>query len=667
MASINTEINMVDKMSGPLYNINNTVVQVIYSLQNVGSAINRGFNTTAIDNARSAINKVNDGLDKMLGKIKSNTEAQEAFNKIAQQGSPAINDSKNKISDMAYSYVKQGAGKLVGISDTMTQNILQFDTVSDGLQPVEDLQDKIFASAQRSRTRFFEMTDAVINMGQKAKGIFSSNDETIAFAENLNKMFTIAGASQEEIASASAQIAQALGSGTIRADTLNGIFESTPYALQAIADYLNVPMEELNKMADKGEITGGVVKNALLGATDEINARFESVPMTWGQIWTDVVNKLTYASQPILDLISLIAQHWSILEPLVIGVATALGLYLIATKGAAAFTAIFTAVQTFLSVGFGVLTGNTKVAATAMSTYNSALLACPLTWIIMLLIAIIAIFYAVIAAINHFTGSALSATGIIAGAFAVVAAHIYNNFAVPTWNAFAAVANFLGNVFNDPVASIKILFYDMAHIVIGYVLNMARAIESVINKIPGVTIDITSGLDAFYNQLEKASQAVKDESGWVEYVGKMDYMDYEKAAGAGYKFGEGIDSKISGFFGGGKELDYDPSDLLGGNKALDYDPSGLMFNASDIAYNTNNIANNTGNIANSATISEEDLKYLRDLAEQEAVNRFTTAEIKIEQTNNNNINSDMDIDGIVDYLTIGLNEAISKSAEGVHV
>ena len=281
-----------------------------------------------------------------------------------------------------------------------------------------------------------------------------------------------------------------------------------------------------------------------------------------------------------------------------------------------------------------------------------------------MIIALIALFYAAVAAVNKFAGTSVSATGIIAGAFAVLGAHIINTFIVPVQNMIATFVNFLGNVFNDPIAAIKVAFYDMCLTVIGYIRNLASAIETLLNKIPGVTVDITSGLDSFYAGLEQAQQAVKDESGWVEYVQKMDYIDYADAASAGYSFGEGIDESIANF---------DPSSLFDTNVPGAGDYADLSGYGSDlgglggIGSGVDDIAGNTGAIADSMDITEEDLKYLRDIAEQEAVNRFTTAEINIDQSGmQNTINNGMDLDGFMGSLTDAVNEAIDSMADGIH-
>lgn len=388
-----------------------------------------------------------------------------------------------------------------------------------------------------------------------------------------------------------------------------------------------------------------------------------------------VINFLTGMVEGAMAFGSAVADNWSWIEPIVWGVVAALGAYgavLLAVNGIQivnnAMEAASNGIKAISAAHSAMKAGASLAEAAATTTatgaqvgLNAALLACPITWIVVAVIGLIAAFYAAVAAINHFAGTSVSATGIIAEAFAVLGAHIINTFIVPVWNFFASIANFIGNVFNDPVAAVQVLFYDLALTVVGYISNMAHAIENVINKIPGVTVDITSGLDNFYSGLEQAQQAVKDESGWVEYVQKMDFIDYGDAASAGYEFGQGVEDKIGGFFNG---FSYEPGSIE------DYANAGIgidSFTMDDLSSDVGDIANNTGGMADALEVSGEELKYLRDIAERDAINRFTTAEVKIDMTGmTNKIDSSMDLDGVIRELTDGFSEALVTAAEGVH-
>lgn len=651
MAGISTAINIADRMSGPIFSIINAMDLMIDTMSSVDTATSQGFDAAKIDETRRALELANAEMQEIYNGIHRNTQEQQEFNNTIRQGTNAVDSMADKITGMVSAYVGiQTVGKLVDLSDEYTQTTARLNMINDGLQSTADLQDKIFASAQNSRAAYLQTADVVAKLALRAGSVWESNEETIAFAETLNKAFVVAGASQEEMNSASLQLTQALGSGVLRGEELNAVFEAAPNIIQTIADYLGVSIGEIREMASEGQITADVVKNALLGSAEEIDTQFQSMPMTWEQVWTGAMNQLLYASQPLLQFINLLAQNWSTLEPIVLGVAAAVGLYVIALgayKAAATAAAIAGAVH---KAALMLQTGETFKATAAQHGFNAALLACPLTWIVIAIIAVIAAVYALTAAFNKATGASVSATGLIMGAFAVLGAFLINTFVVPVQNKFAMFANFIGNLFNDPVAAVKVLFFDMAQTVIGYILNMARAIETIINKIPGVQVDITSGLDNFYSQIEDASQKVKDESGWVEYVQKMDFIDYSDAANAGYEFGQGIEDKIGGFFGG---------DLNG----MGIDTGAFGTDMSDVPGGVNDIAQNT---KDSVDISDEELRYLHDLAEQDVINRFTTAEIKVDMVNNNNVSSQMDLDGIVDYVATGVYNAMEQAAEGVH-
>ena len=633
--------------------------------------------------------------------IRDNTDEQGRFNQEIQNSSASADELMNTIKRAVAAYVSiQSVGKVLSISDELVQTRSRLEMMNDGLQSTEELMNTVYASAQDARGSFADMASVVARFGNNAKDAFSSSEEVVAFANLVQKQMTIAGASTQEAANAELQLSQALGSGVLRGDELNSIFEQAPNLIQNIADYLNVPIGQIRTMASEGQLSADVVKAAIFAAADDINDKFDSMPKTWGQTMQQMENTALMAFQPVLqklndignsedfqnlstkaidaiatvanialegiDLMTaggqMIADNWSWIAPIVYGVAGALAAYngyLIVTKGLEMASTGIKIALCMAEYAHAAATGATVAATTAQTAaqygLNTALLACPLTWIILLIMALIAAFYAAVGAVNKFAGTSISATGLIGSAFAILGASIINTFVVPSWNGFASLANFFGNVFNNPVAAVKVLFYDMCLTVLGYIQNLAHAIESLLNKIPGVTVDITSGLDNFYAGLEKAQQAVKDESGWTEYVQKMDYIDYRDAASAGYSFGEGVRDKVSGLFG-----------KVSLPNAGDY-TSGLQDAiTAGIGGDLGTISDDTGKIKDSLDITEEDLKYLRDIAEQETVNRFTTAEVTINQTNHNNISSEMDLDGVMSGMTDAVNEAIEITTEGVH-
>lgn len=639
--------------------------------------------------------------------IRDNVDEQGRFNQEIKEGTQQADELTNMIKNAVMAYVSvQSIGNILNISDELTQTTSRLDMMNDGMQTTQELVNMVYAAAQDARGSFSEMADVVARFGNNAKDAFSSSEEVVAFADLVQKQMTIAGAGTQEASNAMLQLSQALGSGVLRGDELNSIFEQAPNLIQSIANYLDVPIGQIREMASEGELSADVVKSAIFASADEINAKFASMPMTWGQIWQSMQNTALIAFQPVLQRMNaiansdtfqnfadsaiealavlssvlldifdlataaggLIADNWSIVGPVVYGVVAALAMYYgwqLAVNTANlignGIHVAMAAAQMMHAAATGGLTAATAADIAAQNGLNTAMYACPIVWIIALIVALIAIFYAAVAAVNKFAGTSVSATGLISGAFATLGAFVINTVIISLWNMLVSFINFLGNSFINPIANIKILFYDMCLTVIGYIQNLASAIETLLNKIPGVTVDITSGLDSFYSGLEEAQQAVKDESGWIEYVHKMEYIDYTDTARTGYNLGAQAEEAVSNFnlsdlFG--KTDIPNPEDYISGFEDV--------IANSGIGDNLGNIAGDTGAISDSMDITQEELKYLRDIAEQETINRFTTAEITIQQTNNNTIKNGMDLDGVMSNMTDMVNEAIDISTEGVH-
>lgn len=536
--------------------------------------------------------------------------------------------------------------KLVGLSDTLAGNKARLELIVDDGGSVDELNRKIYASAMRARASYTDIAATISKLGLLAGDAFNSNDEMIAFTELMNKNFTIGGASTQEQSSAMYQLTQALASGRLQGDEYRSIIENAPLLAKAIEDYMrNVQGAEgaMKDWSSEGLLTADVIKAALFNTADEVEERFAKMPMTWGQVWTMASNVAIRALNPLLSAINWVANNISVIGPAVLGLGAAFLVFQVAahwTQIATAAIGVYNGLVNFLGIGYGVLTGNTAAAAAAQFTYNSALLANPITWVVMLLAVLVAALYAGVAAYNKFTGAGVSATGILVGTLAVLGAFALNSTIIPMQNGFAMFANFLGNLFNDPVAAVKVLFYDMALTVLGYISKMASGIESIINKIPGVTVDITSGLDSFYAKLESTQQKVKDKSGWVEYVQKMDFVDYSKAASAGYRFGAGLADKITGMFSG--------SDYAG---------------LSDIAGGVSDIAANTGKIADEVHIADEDLQFFRDVAEMRYIQNFVTLAPTVSM--NASISEMVDVNGVVREIEQVLKSEIAESAEVV--
>lgn len=412
-----------------------------------------------------------------------------------------------------------------------------------------------------------------------------------------------------------------------------------------------------NALTGVRETVGAGIYPAVLGlvsAVQEHLPQIQTLALNFAAALGTALSIVSALTEGAIAFGSAAADNWSWIAPVVWGVVAALAAYnavagigwLTTLKDVAAKVAHAAASVVEYAAIFALMV--------AQNGLNAAMAACPVTWIVIGIIALIAVIYAIIGAINKATDSSISATGLIMGAFATLLTFVFNTFLVPLMRVLSTLSNFIYNVFNDPIAAVRVAFYDLALTVLGYVLKIGHGIQDLVNMIPGVDIDITSNLDSVYAGVEEAQQKIKDESGWVEFVGYQDYLDYSEAASAGYGFGEWIADKFSFDLG---SLDEYMADL-----------NGLPDTESaELDEKLTGIADDTGSIADSLEVSGETLEYLRDIAERDAINRFTTAEIKIDMTGmTNRIDSSADLDGILNRLTDGFTGALLTAAEGVH-
>ena len=472
---------------------------------------------------------------------------------------------------------------LVGTSDQLAQINARLQMMTGSAEAAAEANEQIYQAALRSRGAYADMADLVSQLGITAGGAFGDTGELVAFAEQIQKQMAISGASGASAAAAMTQLTQGLASGVLRGEELNSVLEQTPMIAKTIADYMGVTTGQMRELASEGAVTADVVKNAILGAAEETDAAFKQMPMTWAQVWTQMQNIAIRALDPVLGGINFLANHIEIIGPIVLGLGAAFGVFLLAAN----WTKICTAATT------GLTAAQTALSAVMATTWGPPLIA---------IILIIAAVYALVAAVNYFTGSSVSATGIIAGAFLTLFALIANG-AILGINTFAAFGNFVGNVFHDPVAAVKILFLDMATTILGYISNVAHGIEDLINAIPGVEISITSGIDGLYNRVQGAAAQAKSAAGWVEYFKPQEYIDLAVAFQTGYSAGENFNP-----FGGASATG-DLSQYTAGISPYD-----------EIAGTLGDISGSVKNIDKSVSMSDEDIKALVDVAERRDVN-----------------------------------------------
>lgn len=674
------------------------------------NSLNQAMQNMDVSAANDAYLRLSQTVGNTERYIRDNVDEQGRFNQEISAGTQQANELTNTIKRAVAAYVSiQTVGKALNISDELVQTTSRLNMMNDGVQTTAELVNMVYAAAQDARGSFSQMADVVARFGNNAKDAFSSSEEVVAFADLIQKQMTIAGASTQEAANAELQLSQALGSGVLRGDELNSIFEQAPNLIQNIADYLDVPIGKIREMAADGELSADVVKAAIFSAADDINSKFNEMPMTWGQIWQSMQNTALIAFQPVLQRLNdlanseafqtfiqgaieamatlanillnvfevaasvgaFIGDDWSIIAPIIYGVIAALGAYLAIMGIVNAITAISAAIDATKAAADALAAGQTFLWTVRQYGLNAALAACPITWIIVLIIALIAIIFAVCNAIAKMTGIANSGFGVITGGVNVVIQFFKNlgltvaNIALGIGNAIAALASNMMTAFHNAICSVQSWFYNL----LSTALSVIEGICSALNKLPFVEFDYSGISSAADDYAAKASEAAGNKEdyqsisdafneGFTTFDAFQDGWASD-AFNAGAAWGDGIADKVSNF---------SLSDVFGQTDIPNVGDYTSGFNDaianSGVGDSIGNIDDNTGKIKDSLDVTEEDLKYLRDIAEQESINRFTTAEVTINQTNNNNVSSDTDLDGFITALDDAMGEAIDEVTNG---
>ena len=495
----------------------------------------------------------------------------------------------------------QGVKAVLGLSDEMAQTSARLDRVNAQYGTTVDFNQMIYQSAQASRGAYQDMANLVSQLGTQASETFKSPEEILAFAEQLNKQYVLSGVSAENASAATYQLTQALSVGALRGEDLKSVLGQAPGIVNAIGDALGVSVGEVRAMAAEGKITGEVMKNALIAVSEETNAAFDKMPVTWEQRWTMMGNSALQAIRPVLDGLGWMADNIEMIGPPLLGLGAAFGVFWIAANSAtiaAGATTLLTTATNFLSIGFGVLTGNTAAASAAGFTFNSALMASPVTWVAGGILLLTGVLYGGVAAYNALTDSSVSATGIITGAMGGLFAFVGNGF-ILLWNTIGYGATFLENVFVHPVEVVKLLFLGLAESVLGYMGEMAQGIQDTINKIPGVEVDLTSGINSRLADVQSRSQSIMQNTQWKEYD-PIEYMSISGMASKGYQWG---------------------ANLFGGNQAAAPGVDWAQL-AEDANANLSSIAGDVSGIQKTTSLADEDLRSLVDMAERRYVNNI---------------------------------------------
>ncbi|HBF1268657.1 TPA: tape measure protein [Clostridioides difficile] len=761
MATIQTSIRIFDGMTPAFRHMTNAMNIVLSSFEQLQRTSSNAIDANSIRTAREELARAEAGFDRLEQQIREADEQQKRFNDDVRKGASSTDKLVENAKRLVATYIGlRSVGGLINLSDQMTSTNARLAMINDRQQSDGGLNKMIFQSAERARASYLDTAKIVSRVGMNAGKAFSSTKEIVAFAEQLNKKFVIAGATTEETNSALLQLTQGLGSGVLRGEELNAVFESAPNIIQSIADYLEVDIGKIRGMASEGMLTADIVKNSLLSAAEQTNAEFEKMPYTFGQIWTSIKNNavmifgviqkkieqsmsskgfrtfidnfinglyilgnvffnifngiisilgspffqaftntiivcvsliaqaLGWVITQALNIANVFAQNWSIIAPAVYGVVAAIAIYSLALAGMWAWEKLVAASKFVVMFAQMLLNTQTVEGYKSLVLYalgqwgvNEAMLACPIFWVVAGIIALVVALFVGVAVFNHFANTSISAVGVVAGAISVAASFIGNIFVATgnmlidivalIWNTFATFAEFLANVFNDPLGSIIRLFSGMADTVLGILQSIASAIDTIFGS------NLASAVSRWSDKLQGWTDEVAGEAKIkVERIDPSslhyDRFNYGKAWDGGYKFGEKLENNIKDKFDISKIAE-DAKKKLGLDDLWDkkyglgdgFGSVGLNSPLNDAAKGAKDTAGNTAKMAKTMDKSQEDLKYLRDIAEQETINRFTGVNIKIDMNNTNNISKDADVDGIVNVLTEKLNDAMIVSAEGI--
>ena len=500
--------------------------------------------------------------DQAAGESESVTRAARRMAESQETAASSTSILNSQLGTLLKTYLGfQGVKMLVGLSDQMTQVTARLNQMNDGLQTTEELQQMIFDSAQRSRGSYLGTLEMVSKLGTMAGDAFGSNEELVAFAEQINKQITLSGASTQAADAAMLQLTQAMSSGVLRGEELNSILEQTPTIAQTIARYLGVSTGEMREMASEGQITADVVKAAMFSAAEETNAAFAQIPLTWGQLWTSVQNTAIMALQPLLDLLSSIPQAISDNMDLVIAVFVAGG-------AAIAIALAPAAVQ----------------AAIMAASFLAA------TWPLLLMVGIVSAFIYGLMQAGYTAGDVGAEIGQIFGwLYAFI-----GNIVVTLYNLWASFAEFFANVFNDPIGAAARLFFDFVDGVLSVLQTVGGALDALFGS------NLADTMQGFRNSIQS----------WVDetigeneiQIDRMEHIDFDDAMNQFAGYGRDIGDSLAGL-----------GDSVG-SESYDFD---------SLASNVAQMAGDTKSIKNSVSMAQEDVKMIVDMAELQFVAQVT--------------------------------------------
>lgn len=713
MAYITTGIQLADNFSAPLMHVVSAVNMTISAIDNMNRSMNAGVDTTSLVAARNEIAQAAVGFERMEENIRSADIQQKNLNGSMRAGSSAASNLAQKVIGMVGAYVSihsavnaikdvlsaentqiEAETKLttvmqqrMGATDQMVQSVKDLTAAQQGLGVVGD--EVQMAGAQQMAT-FLNNSDALQTLIPAMNNLAVQQNGVAVSGENMKNIANMMGKAMQGQVSALTRVGitmtdaeqKALKNGNEmeRAAMLAQIITNNVGNMnEAIASTPQGMMQQLsNTWGDMKEVVGGQLYPAvynLFHTIMENQTAIESVLSSAAGGLNLVINVLTDVVSVAAQAGTFVSNNWQVIGPVVYGVVAALAAYATYVGITNAIDMISTGIKITMCVAsyaHAAATG-TEASATAAATaaqygLNTAMLSCPLTWIV---VGIMALIIVLVALCNHFSGAghiAQSTFGTICGGINVVIQYFKNwglsvaDVFIGIWNAAGACATNVETAFHNSISHVQTRWYNM----LSTALTVVSGICSALNKLPFIEFDysgITSAADNYASKAAAAAGNTKDYTSVTDAFNKgiKTYDVYQSgwakdAYTAGAAWGDGVTSKIKNTI----------SSKATNIPSANHYPNALASSNAATAANTADTAKNTAKTANTLSASSEDLKYLRDIADREYVNKFTTAQIKVEMINHNNISSDMDIDGVVEHLRSKVEEEMNSAAEGEH-
>lgn len=594
--------------------------------------------------------------------------------------------------------ISNGINNLVSTADEYAGVQARLNLVAGSQENVAYLNNMIYESAQRARGGYLDMARAVSQLSLSAHDAFPDPREATQFMEGIQKLFVIGGTNKQNQQDAMLQLTQGLASGQLQGDEFRSIAENAPIIENMIAKEMGVPRGALKQLAADGEVTADVIRNAILNNMDEINAQFATMPKRWGDHFTELTNIALREFSPVFTRLNALANsdgvrffvnniEWGIstVAPMFYAAVGVIQWFMDNAVGAISYVGDFFNTHTWaaeaalgalgmalLYVGLNALVSAGQMGIAAVATgaktiadwaetaaiialtlaqegFNAALAMCPITWIIGAIVILIGVFYLAVAAINYFAGTSISATGLIFGAFTWLGTGILN-ILKSVANGFIALANFLGSVFQDPAAATYNLFIDIWNGIVDYIAQAVNDIIGIINKIPGINIESVSA--------SSLTAQRKDIAGAAWHINPFTQDSANDTAEAAY--GIGASDWLGGMTDAVKQAIPEVYDTSKITPASHYDPD-----AAENKKNAKRTADNTERMANAIEMTDAEIAELRDSAIQQVISEWQQQHINITVENQNNVASDVDIDGMTSKFVKGIQEAMASHREGV--